>query len=88
MVSGWQAAHSSQYANLEAMVQSGNLHMTKAYSIGSMVMEEKVQLYGKSGYLFVLLLKRTVILLMHPGIVVINNQYIYGITITTLVILQ
>lgn len=88
MVSGWQAAHSAQYANLEVMVQSGNLHMTMAYSIGSMVMEEKVQLYDKSGYLFVLFLKRTVILLMHPGMVVINNKYIYSITITTFVILQ
>lgn len=54
MASGWLADHSFQYANLVVMAQFGNLHMTKAYSNGSIAMEEKVQLCGKSGNVWTL----------------------------------
>lgn len=38
------------------MAQSGSLQMTNAYSNGSMIMEEKVLLFDKSGYLFLYVL--------------------------------
>lgn len=38
-----------QFASLVVMVRSGNLLMTRVYFSGFMIMDERVQLFGKSG---------------------------------------
>lgn len=49
MVSGCSPNHSGLWASPVVMVSSGSLLMIKAFSNGFISMEEKVQLYDKSG---------------------------------------